>query len=126
MTGRKLGWALFVTVVLAIALLQAGGSNKARSQPRTDGWGDPFVTNAQVAAVKVGMSESAAFRMLGGQGSYGWYNDGRDAYEYPIRGTGDPGPDTMLNDNTTWFQICVQGNSVVSKARVPPSSYGGC
>ena len=80
--------------------------------PRTDGWGDPFVTNAEFAAIRVGMSQTAAFRLLGGQGSNGYYTRWSNPdtgtgvgeviliHDYPIRGTGNPGPDTMLDDNT--------------------------
>jgi hypothetical protein len=130
MAGRKLAIALVVGVLLLAALPRLGGGAK-HGLPRTDGWGDPFVTDAQGAAIRVGMSVGAAFRLLGGKGSPGWYYTGPGSiptgvmysYDYPIRGTDHSGPTTMLNDRTTWFRICVQGNSVVGKARVPPSSH---
>lgn len=76
MKGRKCACALLAGLLLVVALARCGGSNAARSLPRTEGWGDPSVTDAQPAAMKVGMSDSEAFRLISGEGSSGDYSNG--------------------------------------------------
>ena len=117
-------------VLIVIAVGREHGHK--HSLPRTDGWGDPFVTDAQVAAVKVGMNGSEVSRLLGGPGDTGGdWSTGQyiGIHNYPITGTGDPGPYPMANDNTIYWRICVRvaDNIVVAKRRVDPSwEASGC
>jgi hypothetical protein len=135
MRERKLAVALVVAWLLFIVLTQSGSNKAVRRLPRTDGWGDLFVTDAQVAAIRLGMSQREVFRMLDGQGSSGYYyTDSVPSptrtiltYDYPIRRTGNPGRDTVLDDGSVWWRICVRGNSVVGKRRIrPPDGNPGC
>jgi len=135
MIGRKLAVALLVAWLLFVVFTQSGSKKAVRHLPRTDGWGDLFVTEAQVAAIRLGMSQREVFRTLGGQGSSGYYyTDSVSSptrtiltYDYPIRRTGNPGGDTMLDDGAVWWRICVRGTSVVGKRRIrPPDGNPGC
>jgi hypothetical protein len=135
MRGRKLAIALLVAWLLFIVLTQGGSKKTVQRLSRMDGWGDLFVSDAQMAAIRLGMSQREVFRMLGGQGSSGYYYTDSVAsptrtiltYDYPIRHTGNPGPDTTLDDGIVWWRICVRGRSVVGKRRIRPrDGYPGC
>ena len=122
-TGRGAIYALLLALLLVVALTRGNGTNSTHSPSRTDEWGDPFVTDAQVGAVRVGMSDTEVFRLLDGEGSTGFYTNGPRGstsvpgptglvllYEYPVRSSDHRRP--------AWWRICLREGKVVGKRRV--------
>ena len=134
MTGRKLALWVLVALVVVVALNQrSGGSHGARSLPRTDQWGDPFVTYKQVAGIRMDMGENKVLRLLGGEGSNDFYVNGPHVsnsvpgptglvltFDYPLRGMDSPGS-KAVSDSIVWWRICLQRGRVVGERLVEPS-----
>jgi len=128
--GRRIvsiGVVAVAGLALAFLLAGCGGSGTAGgtsggdhgSEPSHDSMGDPYITDAQGRAIKIGTSARAAFRDLGGKSPSG-YNGVQAvpplSYDYPIRGsgTGDAGD---VSENYLWWQICVKNGRIVSKVK---------
>jgi hypothetical protein len=112
------------TIVTATLIGGCGSGSTNTTPPRTDGWGDPYITDAQGRSIHVGESEAAAFRALGGEaqsGSHGAQAPVREVFEYPIRGTGNPSELALTEaeaaKGATWWEICVEYGRVVGKER---------
>ena len=103
-----------VAAVSMCCCSSTGGATKAKQ----DSFGDPFITDAQGRAIRIGISATAAFPALSGEAPSG--SNGAQAvppltYDYPIRGTGNP--NDVMDDNTIWWQLCVEGGLVIGKVR---------
>jgi hypothetical protein len=56
---RRFGWTIGWIVVLVALVVHVFGTGSTHHGPlRVDGWGGAFVTDAQMAAVKLGMTQS--------------------------------------------------------------------
>jgi hypothetical protein len=110
--------------VLAAAFLAGCGSSSnpenGKHGERADGFGDPFVTDAQVRAVRVGESEAAAFKQLGGRSDSGYNGQQagpRKSYDYPIRGTGSTDVTVEESQAALWWEVCIEDGRVIGKER---------
>jgi hypothetical protein len=108
-----------MAIALAIASAIGGCGNtsaKPSSPPRTDQWGDPYVTEAQGRSIHLGESEAQAFRALGGRANSGKGRSVRETVQYPVRGTGSTENDEVNvpeAKEATWLEICLEGGRVV-------------
>jgi hypothetical protein len=142
-------WAQILTGIVIVVIIGAAASGKSKSPSATtttnssaastsvtltatepthlDGMGDPYVSEAQVRQVKVGMSAIAAFRTLGGKAPSG-YNGVQAvpplSYDYPISGTGSGDAGDATNNSYTWLQVCVKKNTVSGTVRGKLESLG--
>lgn len=120
------------TIVVATLIAGCGSSSQKASAPPThDGAGDPFITEAQGRAIRIGESAAAAFRTLGGEADSGL--NGQQApptrsYDYPITGTGNAESDKPFgHEKALWWQLCISPeNRVVSKERGKLESLSEC
>ncbi len=112
---------VLVGMALALPACASGGATGTStdtSSASQDSFGDPYITNAQGASIRIGSSARAAFKGLGGKansGSTGGQAGPVLGYDYPIRGTGNP--DDVSDTKTIWWQICVGHGRVLSKQR---------
>jgi len=129
---RVLRVSVLSAIVVATLLAGCGSSSQKASAPPThDGAGDPFITEAQGGAIRIGESAPAAFRALGGEADSGL--NGQQApptrsYDYPITGTGSAESDEAFgHEKTLWWKICIgPENRVVSKESGKLESLSEC
>jgi hypothetical protein len=123
MTKLLLATTAAALVAGAAAVTGCGSDkNSSSTPPKRDSLGAAFITDAQGKAIRKGMSARAAFRKLGGkpESSTG---EGPEAgpvlgYQFPIRGTGNPGnPNRDQPSYATYWQICIGRGRVLSKRR---------
>jgi hypothetical protein len=122
------GWRASLAAVVVATVIGGCGSQKASKPPISDGFGDPYITDAQGHAIRIGESASAAFHALGGKATSG-VNGGQapppHSYDYPIRGTGNP--DDVNDEKTVWWEICIGGdNRVTGKVRTRGLAAATC
>ncbi len=114
-------------VTVALAGCGAGpGGHSTLTPARADAFGDPYITDTQGRAIKIGAGAGEVFRALGGKaasGANGMQAPFPHSFDYPIRGTGTGDAGGATNDSYKWWQICVsQRGQVVSKQRGPLGS----
>lgn len=109
--ARPSATVLVVTLSVRVVAASLGGLCLlvAGCSSGHDKYGDPYITDAQGAAVRPGMSDAAAFATLGGvavSGSHGAGARPPYGYWYPVDGDGD-----------IWWEICIDSGHVTGTYR---------